>query len=154
MRGRGDGRGQHEHGVVAAGGQVPDPRFRPQVMLAHGALRGDQQGGGAVGDLAGQRGGDPAALAQRLEPGHLLQRGVGARALVAGYVPVGGDLGVEVAVFDGAEGPLVAGQRVALHLGAADAPLLGDQVGRAELGDLLGAVASPPAFRAAERVAC
>jgi hypothetical protein len=46
----------------------------------------------------------------------------------------------------------VAGQRKALHLGAADPPLGGDQVGRAELGDLLGAVPGAPAFGAGERV--
>src|SRR5436189_40339 len=75
-----------------------------------------------------------------------------ARALVRGYVAVGRDLGLEGAVVDGPGGALVAGQRVALHLGAADPPLGGDQVGRAELGDLLGAVPGPPAFRAGERV--
>ena len=68
------------------------------------------------------------------------------------YVAVGRDLGLEGAVVDGPGGALVAGQRVALHLGAADPPLGGDQVGRAELGDLLGAVPGPPAFRAGERV--
>ncbi len=46
----------------------------------------------------------------------------------------------------------MAGQGVAFHLFPADPPLLGDQVGRAELGDLLGAVAGLPALGAAERV--
>jgi hypothetical protein len=151
--GGGDRGGEHHDGVVAAGGQVADPGSGLEVVLTDGALGGDQQGGGAVGDLAGQGGGDPATLAQRLEPGHLLQGGVGARALVFADAVVGGDLPGEVAVLDGAQRALVAGQGVALHLGAADVPLLGDHVGRPELGDLLGAVAGPPADRADERVA-
>ena len=43
----------------------------------------DQHRRGRVADLGGDGGGDPAAGRQRLEPGHLLQRGV-ARALVGG----------------------------------------------------------------------
>ena len=53
-----------------------------QAVPADRVVRGDQQGGRAVGDLAGQRGGDQAALAQRLQRGHLLQascRGAGPR---------------------------------------------------------------------------
>ena len=43
-------------------------------------------------------------------------------------------------------------QRELLHLGAADVPLVGDHLGRAELADLLIAIAGPPAGRAAEGV--
>src|SRR3974377_241642 len=45
-------------------------------------LRGHQDGGGAVGDLGRGRRRDLPALAQRRQRGHLLQRGVAARALV------------------------------------------------------------------------
>jgi hypothetical protein len=151
VRGGRDRGGEHEHRVVAAGGQVGDPGHRGQAVLADRAGRRDQQGRRAVGDLAGQGGGDPAAWAQRREGGHLVQGGVAAGALVLGHVGVGHDLGVERLGVDRADGPLVAGQGVLLHLGAGDVPLVGDQVGGAELGDLLGAVPFPPALGAGER---
>ena len=56
----------------------------------------------------------------------------------------GDDLVVEVAAADRAEGALVAGQRVLLHLLAGQVPLLGDQLRAAELRDLLIAVAVQP----------
>ena len=152
VRGRRDRRGEHHDRVVAAGGQVADPGPRAQPVLAHGPGRGDQQRGGSVGDLAGQRGGDHPAVTQRLERRHLFRRGVPARALVGRDLAVRHDLGVERSRVDRAGRPPVAGQRVALHLLAADPPLGGDHVGRAELGDLLGAVPLPPAGRPAERV--
>src|SRR5580693_8747196 len=152
VRGGRDGCGEHQDRVVAAGGQVGDPRLGGQAVLADGAAGGDEQGGGAVGDLAGQGGGDPAACAQWLEGSHLLQGGVAAGALVLGHVLVRDDLGAERAVVDRADRSLVAGQGVAFHLGAADPPFVRDQVRGAELGDLLGAVPFPPASGAAERV--
>jgi NAD(P)H-dependent flavin oxidoreductase YrpB (nitropropane dioxygenase family) len=150
VRGGRDGRGQHQDRVVAAGGQVDDPGPGAQAVLADGAAGRDEQGGGAVGDLAGQGGGDPAACAQRLEGGHLVQGGVAAGALVLGHVLIRDDLGAERAVVDRADGSLVAGQGVALHLGAADPPLVRDQVRGAELGDLLGAVPLAPALAVGE----
>ena len=49
----------------------------------HRPLRHDEQRRGAVGDLARDRGGEPAALDERLERRHLLERRVAARTLVA-----------------------------------------------------------------------
>ena len=51
------------------------------------------------------------------------------------------DLPLEPALVDGADGAPVALQRELLHVVAADAPLLGDHLGAAELGHLLIAVA-------------
>ena len=65
VRGRRDRRGEHQHRVVAAGGQMRDPGARFQAALADRTLGRDQQGGRAVRDLAGQGGGDPAVLPQR-----------------------------------------------------------------------------------------
>jgi len=149
-----DGRGEHQHRVVAAGGQVDDPGHGPQAVLADGAAGRDEQGGGAVGDLAGQRGGDPSARAQRFERGHCVQGGGPAGALVEADPAVRHDFWPERAVVDRPDRSLVAGQGVALHLGAADPPLVRDQVRGPELGDLLGAVPVAPACRALERVCC
>ncbi len=56
----------------------------------------------------------------------------------------GDDLVVEMAAADRAEGALVAGQRVLLHLLARQVPLLGDQLGATELRDFLIAVSVQP----------
>src|SRR3984885_15349736 len=82
VRGRGDRRGEHQHRVVAPGGQVGDPGARLQPARQDRALRGDQQRGRAVGELARQRGGDASVDAQRAQRCHLLLGGVAARALV------------------------------------------------------------------------
>ncbi len=150
VRGGRDRGGEHQDRVVAARGQVGDPGLGRQAVLVQCAFGRDEQRGGAVGDLAGQRGGDPAAVAQRLERGHLVQRGVAARALVLADAAVGRDLGAEGAAVDRAHRPLVAGQGVAFHLRPADPPLVGDQVRGAELGDLLGAVPGVPALGVGE----
>ena len=105
-----------------------------------------QHRAGAVGDLAGHRRRQPTALDERLEPGHLLQRGV-ARALVGDEAVHRDDLVLEVAGPDRLLRALVAGQRVLLHLLAGEVPLLGDHLGAAELRDLLVAVAVQPALR-------
>src|SRR5690606_26164740 len=81
---------------------------------------------------------------------HLLQGGF-AWALVDQEVADRDDLVVEAAVLDGVAGAFVAAQGPALHVLAGDVPLLGDQLGAAELGDLVGAVAVVPALRADER---
>ena len=62
------------------------------------------------------------------------------------------DLGVEAALGAGPDGPLVGLDRERLHVVAGDVPLLGDHLGRAELADLLRAVAGHPALGARERV--
>ena len=92
----------------------------------------------------GDRGGDPAAGRQRLQAGHLLQRRL-ARALVGGEVcPSGRATG---SISSAKRPSAIAGPRALvgregelLHLLAADVPLLGDHLGRAELADLLVAV--------------
>ncbi len=91
------------------------------------------------------------ALAQRLQLGHLLQRGVPARALIRGHPGHRGDLAREAPLVDGAAGPLVALQRELFQLAAAQPPLLADQLGPAELRDLLGAVPLLPALPEGQR---
>src|SRR3954471_5339285 len=58
--------GEHVDRVVGPDAEVVDAGARAQAVLADRLLRGDQQGGRAVGDLAGQGRGDDAA---RLEGG-------------------------------------------------------------------------------------
>ena len=151
VRGRGDRRGQHQDRIVAAGAEVVDPGARRQPCAARAASLDDQQRRRGVGDLAGQGGGDPAAVAQRLQarirssgcrgagtrpPRHRRRRRSRRRS----------------SLVDGPTRPPVTRQRELLHLRPADAPLLGDQIGAAELGDLLAAVPRSPAGRAAERI--
>ena len=62
------------------------------------------------------------------------------------------DLGVEAALGPGPDGPLVRLDRERLHVLAGDVPLLGDHLGRAELADLLRAVAGHPTLGPRERV--
>ena len=75
--------GQHEHRVVAGDGQRvrsgPAGSGRAACTAASEAI---STRAGAVGDLRRGRRGDLPALAQRRQPGHLLQRGVPARPLV------------------------------------------------------------------------
>ena len=75
-----------------------------------------------------------------------------AGALVGGDVAERDDLGVEAPLGPGPDGPLVRLDRERLHVLAGDVPLLGDHLGRAELADLLRAVAGHPALGPRERV--
>ena len=143
--GGGDGAGQHEHWVVAAGADVMNACTWLQPVCLHCAFRGDQRRATTVGDLAGQRGRETTTLDEGLEPGHLLQRAL-ARTLVDAEVADRDDLIVEVSVADRGKGPLVAGECELLHLLAADVPLLGDHLRTAELGDFLIAIAVQPAL--------
>ena len=79
------------------------------------------------------------------------RRGVAAEALVGGDALERHDLALEATLVGGLGGPAVALEGEDLHVLAGDAPLLGDQVGAAELADLLVAVAVQPALRAGER---
>src|SRR5207237_204929 len=106
---------------------------------------GDEQRAGSVGDLGGDRGGNLPVRAERGEPGHLLQRRIPARALVLAEAVQRRYLRFEPALVDGADRPLVALQGELLELAPLEAPLLADQLGPAELGDLLVPVALPPA---------
>ena len=63
----------------------------------------------------------------------------------------GRDLAGEPALVDGADRALVALQRELFELAAAQPPLLADQLGPAELGDLLGAVPLLPALPERQR---
>ena len=96
-------------------------------------------------DLAGHCGGHPAALAQRLKRGHLLQ-GCVPGCFVHREALDRDDLVAEATAADGGQGAFVASQSPALHVLAGDVPALGDQFGAAELGDLLIAVALQPAL--------
>lgn len=117
-------------------------------MRADGRFGGQQERGGPVGHLAGHGGGDLAALADGLEGGHLLQRRVGARALVGGEGGIRDDLVGERPGSLRGERALVTGEREVLHVGAADVPPVGDELGTVELADLGVAVARRPAVTA------
>ena len=121
-------------------------------MIGHRLFRRDQQGGRPVADLTGQRCGDPSALGQRRQLRHLLQTAATTRTLVYLDACQWADLGVEPALVDGPDGPLVTLEGEDLHVLAGEVPLLGDHLGTPELGHLLGAVAIHPAGRAAERI--
>ena len=116
----------------------------------HRRLRRDQHRRRRVADLRGNSGRDPAALRQRLEAGHLLQRRL-ARALVDLEVADGLDLALEASLRDGGARAIVGGECELLHVLATDVPLLGDHLGRPELADLLVAVALLPTGRLGER---
>jgi hypothetical protein len=60
---------------------MADAGARGEIVLAQPALVADQQCGGGVGDLAGDRGGDPPAFGERRERTDLLPVGR-ARSLV------------------------------------------------------------------------
>jgi hypothetical protein len=150
---RGDRAGQHHHRVVPARRHVHDPRLRRQPELADRVRGGDEHRRRAVGDLTGQRRRDQPALAQRFEPGHLLERCVPPRAFVAHYITERRYLGLKVPRIDRGDGAPVALVGEPLHLLAGDPPLRGDHVRAAELGYLLRAVTLAPALRTAERVA-
>ena len=66
--------------------------------------------------------------------------------------PSGAISRLEAALVDGLDGAAVALEGEGLHVLAGDVPLLGDHLGRAELADLLVAVALDPARRLGERV--
>ena len=113
------------------------------LLLAH-----DEDARGAVGDLGGVAGGDPAVLGPegRLQVGQGLDRGVGPDALVGGDQLVGvgpvvvldrhrDELALEPALGRGLGGPLVGADRVLVERLAADAPLLGDELGALALAD-------------------
>src|SRR6202035_3252368 len=106
--------------------------------------------GRTVGDLGRDSRGNLPPLTQRLEFGHLLQRGVPARTLVGAHPVDRRDLPLEPALVDGADGPHVTLVRELLELLALDSPLLAHQLRAAELGDLLLAVPVPPALPVGE----
>ena len=98
-------------------------------------LGGDQRAGGAVVEGRGVAGGDGAALAEgRAQLRHLLQRGVGARALVGldgdRLAPLRrldrDDLLGEEPGLGGGDGALVAAQAEGVLVLAADPVALGD----------------------------
>ncbi len=73
----------HVGGVDAGDAEGDDAGERLGAELLRARLGGDQRAGGAVVEGRGVAGGDRAALAEgRAQLRHLLQRGVGARALV------------------------------------------------------------------------
>jgi hypothetical protein len=142
--------GQHVHRVVGPHAQVVDARARLEPVLLHRALRRDEERRGAVGDLAREGRGDAASRLERLELRHLLETRVAPRALVVTDATERRDLLLEAALVDGAQRAPVALEREGLHVLARDAPLLGDHLGAAELGDLLRPVPGRPALRARE----
>jgi len=151
MAGGRDRSGQHPHRIVGQHRQVMDAGPRRQLVLGERTVGGDQQRGGSVGDLAGDRSGDRAALLERLEAADLLPVGL-TGALIPGNVAQWGDLGVEAARVPGPDRPLVALDGERFHLVAAALPFVGDHLRRAELADFLVPVALLPAGRAGEGV--
>ena len=107
---------------------------------------------GAVADLARDRGRQPAALSERRQRPHPLQRGVTAGTLVDGHPVDRFGLGIETALVDGLDRSAMALQRVDLHVLAADVPLLCDHLRAPELRHLLGAVTLNPALRSGEGI--
>ena len=146
---------------TTAAGHEPGPGPEAQAPRLLGG--GDQNQGGAVGNLAGVAGGHhPVRFERRLEGGHLLQARLPPGALVGlqdlGGLLVGGGHGQrdqlpgEAALVGGPDGPLVALVGVGVQLLPAQLPLLGDQLRRDPLGDqsepLLEGRAHRPAIRA------
>ena len=125
-----------------------------QPVLLHGALRCDEQGGGAVGDLARERGGEPAARLERLELRHASRGscpGAGPRRRATSPTGAISLSKRPSSIARIARWWLSSAKR--LHVLARDVPLLGDHLGAAELRDLLRAVARRPALRA-RRTGC
>ena len=118
---------------------------RRQLVFLDGLLGSEQNRARAVRNLAGHRRGQPAALDQGGQGRHLLQRRV-SRAFVGPEAVDLDDLVLEVPGANRRLSPLMAGQRVLLHLLTRDVPLLSDQLRTTELRDLLIAVAVQPAL--------
>ena len=73
-------------------------------MLLQPPLGHDQHGGSGVGDLAGDGCRQAPALHERLQLGHLLERGVAAEPLVDGGAVEREDLALEAALVGGLGG--------------------------------------------------
>ena len=81
VAGGGDRRGEHPDRVVGPHAQVVDAGPRREAVVLQALLVDDEQRGGGVGDLRGDRGGDAAALLERGQRADLLPVRL-ARALV------------------------------------------------------------------------
>ena len=127
-------------------------RTRLQAMGAQGVRRSDEHGSRAVRHLAGHTGRDTTIRLQRLQRGHLLERGAAARRFVARQFRQRCQLRIEAATVDGRNGTFIAGQRELFHLQPRDIPALGNAFRAAELRQRLRAVTPYPAGRSAERV--
>jgi hypothetical protein len=130
------GAGEHEDRVVAAHREVVDARPRREPVVLHGLLGGDEDGAAPseiwLATAAVSR--PPSQGGQR---GHLLHARVAARAFVGGDVAVGRiSLSKRPSSWRGTARS-VGLEREHLHVLAADPPLLGDELGAAELADLL-----------------
>ena len=108
------------------------------------AVGGDEEGGRTVGHLAGQGCGDPPTGLQWRQSGEPLERGLRPRALVDTEPGQRGDLGVELACVRGRDSAAMTLDGEGFHPLASQPPPLGDELGAAELGDLLLAVAGRP----------
>ena len=65
---------QHDHRIAGGDGEIVDARQRRQAMRLQRRLADDQHAGGAVADLRGVGGADPAALLKQLDRGDALRR--------------------------------------------------------------------------------
>ena len=128
-------------GVVGPDGEVVDAglRVRPWSCTACSEAMSMAV---AVADLAGRGGGEAPTLDRAAVA--IFSSECRGGALVGGQRRRGEDLVVEAGLVDGPQRPRGSGARRP-PCRPADVPLLGDQLGAAELADLLGAVALSPA---------
>ena len=122
--------------------------FRPWSFTA--CSLGDEQRGRPVADLARHRGGEATALDERGQRADLLPVGL-TRSFVERALTERDDLVLEAALGARPQRTLVRLDRERLHVVTRDVPLLGDQLGAAELRHLLVAVARLPPGRLGER---
>src|SRR5680860_1027424 len=140
--------------MIPPPGQAPQavaPGAGCEVGVGQGALAHHEHRRGRVGDLAADRGGEAAALHQRGQGSDLVPVRF-PRALVSRHSGERNDLAVEPVLGLCPQRPLVGLDRERLHLVTGDVPLLGDELGAAELTHFLGAVTVGPTGRAGERV--
>jgi hypothetical protein len=154
---RRDRAGEHDHRVHADRHLVDDPRPRRQPEALGRGPAGQEDRGGAVGELRRGARRDPAVLLEgRLELGERLEVRIGADALVGLDRAVRRldrhDLAVEAPLLGGGRRAAMRLHRELVHLGPGDLPLLGDALGAEPLGNEVEAVQELLRPRVAEQL--
>ena len=143
----GDGRLQHDDGVIAHHRHVVDAGQRLHAQRLQALFVDDHHAGRAVADLARRGGRQAAVFADELDARDGLDGGVHADAFVHRVHLAGAravqharfqrqDFALEAARFGGGLGALVAQQGKGVHFVFAEAVLLGDHFGADELAEL------------------